>query len=144
MEQATFPGTLESLKPLRDYAEAAAKSVGLDSSTTYKLCLAVDEVATNIIEHGYNEAGRTGTLRISAEVYGNNLRVILEDDGVTYDPTEHVPPSEEVLASPLEERKIGGLGIYLARKGVDELEYHCNGTVNQTVFNVYIPASSST
>ncbi|XYI02516.1 ATP-binding protein [Sorangium sp. So ce1128] len=138
MEPATFPGTLESLKALREYVEAAAKVARLDRKTTYNLCLAVDEIASNAVIHGYQKAGRCGQLRVSAELVDGTLRVTLEDDGTCYDSTRFIPPSPEELARPLEERPIGGLGIHLAFQCVDAIQYDCTdgGTGNRNIFTV--------
>lgn len=143
MERATFPGTLESLKALREYVEAAANAARLDRRTTYKLCLAVDEIATNAVIHGYQKAGSCGQLRVSAELVDDALRVTLEDDGTCYDSTRFVPPSEEELARPLEERPLGGLGIHLAFKCVDAIQYDCIGssTGNRNIFTVFLSSS---
>ncbi|XXT23864.1 ATP-binding protein [Sorangium sp. So ce429] len=140
MEPATFPGTLQSLKALREYVEAAANAAGLDRKTTYNLCLAIDEIASNAVIHGYEKARQQGQLRISAEIADDFLRVTLEDDGICYDSTRFVPPSEEELARPLDERPLGGLGIHLALKCVDKIQYVCTGggTGNRNIFTVRI------
>ena len=60
MECRTFPGNLDSLSPIREYVKSAANTAGLSKKATYELCLAVDEIATNIALYGYEEAGRLG------------------------------------------------------------------------------------
>ena len=47
------PGVLESLSPIREYVMSAANSVGLIKDKSYRLALAVDEIAPNVITHGY-------------------------------------------------------------------------------------------
>ncbi len=141
MDPLTLPGTLESLKPIRDYVEAAGKAAALDHRAIYRLCLAVDEIASNAVVHGYEEAGRSGPLRISAELTGDAVRVTLEDEGLPYDSLKHAPPSERDLSLPLEERRSGGLGIYLACQGVDRLDYSRVGDVNRNVFTVFCSTS---
>lgn len=143
MDPVTFPGTLESLKALREYVEAAARAAGLDRKTTYKLCLAIDEFASNAVIHGYEKSGRCGPLRVSAEIVDDALRVTLEDEGACYDSTKSVRPSAEELARPLDERAPGGLGIHLAFQCVDEIFYVCTGagTGNRNVFIVHLPSS---
>ncbi|MGK3963988.1 ATP-binding protein [Sorangium sp. So ce118] len=134
---------MQSLKALREYVEAAANAAGLDRKTTYNLCLAIDEIASNAVIHGYEKAGREGPLRISAEIADDILRVTLEDDGICYDSTRSATPSEEELARPLDERPLGGLGIHLALKCVDDIQYACTGggTGNRNVFTVRISSS---
>jgi len=119
----TFAGTLDSLEPIRAYVAAAAASAGLDRSAIYKLCLAVDEIATNVVMHGYEEAGLTGEIEVSAGVFDNSFRVQLKDHGQPYDPASHEQPADTDLGLPLEDRRMGGLGILLAKDSVDELKY---------------------
>jgi serine/threonine-protein kinase RsbW len=118
-----FPGTLASLEPIRRYIEATARAAGLDLGATYRLCLAVDEIATNVVIHGYEEAGLAGDLNIKGSVQGDSLIVELEDHGQRYHPDFQISiqPNEQGL--PLESREIGGLGIPLARDNVDEIQY---------------------
>ena len=62
MNAVTFPGTLDALSSIRQYVKTAAEAAGLDHSAAYNLILAVDEIATNVIEHGYREAGLKGDI----------------------------------------------------------------------------------
>jgi anti-sigma regulatory factor (Ser/Thr protein kinase) len=123
MEDQTFPGTIDSLEPIRNYVTQAAQAVGLDRRATYHLCLAVDEIATNVVQHGYVEAGLNGNIRMGASVGDGKLVIRMEDQGKSYDPSKHQLPKPENLALPLESRPVGGLGILLAKRGVDDLQY---------------------
>ncbi len=137
MELKSFPGTLDSLSSIRQYVTSAAQSAGLDKKTAYGLCLAVDEIATNIIVHGYEEAGRSGVLDIRAEMDSRNLTVIIEDDGIPFDPRDSKLPSSEDLGKSIENRPIGGLGVFLAFDGVDEFKYERSGGRNRNIFVVH-------
>ena len=139
MEQQIFPGTLDALEPIRKYVEAAAQSAGFDHKATYKLCLAVDEIATNVVIHGYEEAGLNGDLKIKASVDNDTLVISLEDQGKPYDPNLHTVPEADDLSQPLETRKIGGLGILLAQDGVDDLQYSATGEANVHRFTIRLP-----
>jgi serine phosphatase RsbU (regulator of sigma subunit)/anti-sigma regulatory factor (Ser/Thr protein kinase) len=123
MDAVTFPGNLDALSPIRDYVKAAAGSVGLDHTATYNLLLAVDEIATNVILHGYQEAGLEGDISIAATTEDDSLLIQLADHGKTYDPHLHQDPDDEGLSKELSERPIGGLGIMLAKDAVDDLQY---------------------
>ena len=59
-EAITVPGTIESLDAIAKYIISVAAAAGLDKKASYKLRLAIDEIATNIIIHGYHEAGKEG------------------------------------------------------------------------------------
>ncbi len=139
MEQQIFPGTVDALEPIRQYVAAAAQAAGLDRKAIYKLCLAVDEIATNIVLHGYQEAGLEGDLKIGTSLEGDSLVVRLEDHGKRYDPNFHSVPEPENLGLPLESRPLGGLGIYLALDGVDDLQYLATDAANVHRFIVRLP-----
>ncbi len=123
MHTQRFKGDLDALAPIRQFVSSVAREAGLEKKAVYDLCLAVDEIASNVITHGYEEAGLKGDLRIRAKVTDSCLFVYLEDYGAPYDPENFEVPTEEDLCVPLEDRPIGGLGILLARDGVDQLNY---------------------
>jgi serine/threonine-protein kinase RsbW len=137
MSQQVFPGTLDSLAPIRAFVGRAAAAAGLDKTASYKLCLAVDEIVTNIVLHGYQAAGLNGDLRVDAETEPSRLIIRVEDHGRSYDPAQHDVPEAEDLQAPLHERPAGGLGIMLARQGVDDLQYTAteNGNVHRFIVN---------
>jgi anti-sigma regulatory factor (Ser/Thr protein kinase) len=133
MDALLLPASLDSLDAIRRYVEAAAAAAGLAPHPTYHLKLAVDEIATNIIIHGYEENGLTGNVTIRAEV-NDDLEVIVEDSGPPFDPRSRDLPDADDLAAPLEDRDIGGLGLYLAFHGVDDFKYERRGDKNLNTF----------
>ena len=132
MDPLTVPGTLESLDDIADYVMAAAAIAGLDKKTSYRLRLAVDEVATNIVTHGYAEAGLEGVLDLRADIDEKALTIFIEDTGVAYDPLQHQLPDD--LDRPLEQRQMGGLGVFLAIQSVDKFLYERVGGRNRHTF----------
>lgn len=128
------PGALESLSALRQYTADACASFGLPADRTYGLTLAVDEVATNIVVHGYRENGLEGTISIVCQIDGSSLRVTLEDTSPEFDAGKLAAPPAEDLGKPLEERRMGGLGVYMALQSVDVFEYRRVGGVNRNTF----------
>ena len=92
----------------------------------------MDEIATNIVVHGYAEAERQGDLTIWADADTARLAVFLEDTGRPFDPRQ--VPQPDNLDQPLEERQDGGLGIFLALWGVDDFAYDHHGDVNRSTF----------
>jgi anti-sigma regulatory factor (Ser/Thr protein kinase) len=141
MDRVTMPGTLDSLEAIGDIVTRAAAAAGLDQKASYRLRLAVDEIATNAIVHGYEETGLQGPITIWSELDDVDLRLILEDGAPAFDPHQAAPPSGMDL--PLEERDIGGLGVFLALRGVDELRYERVGDQNRNTFVVHRPAAPS-
>jgi len=139
MAEQVFPGTLDSLAPIRDFIARAAAAAGLDHAAGYNLCLAVDEIATNIVTHGYEAAGLSGDLRLATAVEEGRLIVRLADRGRAYDPSRHDLPEKDDLTAPLHARAAGGLGILLAFHGVDELRYSTGEAGNVHTFAVNLP-----
>jgi serine/threonine-protein kinase RsbW len=135
MDPLTVPGTLESLDDIADYVMAAAATAGLDKKTSYRLRLAVDEVATNIVTHGYAEAGLEGVLDLQADIDEKTLTISIGDTGVAYDPLQHQLPDD--LALPLEQRQMGGLGVFLAIQSVEKFLYERVGGRNRHTFIVH-------
>jgi serine/threonine-protein kinase RsbW len=138
----TVPGELESLKAIREYVTDATSMAGLDKLLTNRLRLAVDEIVTNSIVHGYQESGQEGNIWIAALLDDEKLTIIVEDEGPYDDPTQHRIPSAEDLGQPLDTREIGGLGIYLATRSIDEFHYEYTATRNRNIFVVYRPAAT--
>jgi len=124
MEVLKVPGNLESLQKIRQYVASAAKEAGIQKRS-YKLCLAVDEIATNIITHGYDENGLEGNISVKTEIDEKSLTVYIEDTAKAYDPTNPDILEEETLTTQksLEERSIGRLGIFLIYESVDRFIY---------------------
>jgi anti-sigma regulatory factor (Ser/Thr protein kinase) len=85
----------------------------------HDLNLTLEEILTNIISYGYTDSVEHEiTVRLS--VQSGEMRVDVEDDGQPFDPLEAPKPD---TTKPLEERAVGGMGIHLARKLTDGLEY---------------------
>jgi serine/threonine-protein kinase RsbW len=84
--------------------------------------LAVDEAATNVIQHAY-DPDHPGDLTLTWRCEGNRFIVALRDYGRQFDP-QHVPPPD--ISSPLEERQVGGLGLYLITRLMDEVRFDFN------------------
>jgi serine/threonine-protein kinase RsbW len=91
----------------------------MDTQTVYAVQLAVDEACSNIIEHAYDEQS-PGDIHFTCEVTGSRLRLTLRDTGKPFDPSAVPEPD---LACALEDRQVGGLGIYIMRKIMDEVHF---------------------
>ena len=109
---------LENLSVIGDFIADATKQLGVDSATASRIQLAVDEACTNIIKHAYSEW--KGFITLVLELVNNDLIIIIRDHGKPFDPNSVSPPD---LEADLEERKLGGLGIHLMKKLMDEVSY---------------------
>lgn len=136
MEPINLPANLDALEEIGSYVVRATTEAGLPPRSAYGLRLAVDEIATNIVTHGYREAGISGEVTVSAALTDSSLTVVLEDGGIPFDPLRHPLPGEDVLNLPLEDRPIGGLGIFLALRAVDAFRYERTDELNRNIFVV--------
>jgi anti-sigma regulatory factor (Ser/Thr protein kinase) len=138
-ESKSFQATLDSLSSIREYVTEQASKAGIDKNRIYKLCLAVDEIATNIINYGYRKAGMNNAcIRVLVVKNQKQLSVALEDTAPPFNPLERELPNNEELNKPLEERPIGGLGIMLAKDSVDEFRYEYQNNMNRNIFRINI------
>ncbi|HMS00733.1 MAG TPA: ATP-binding protein [Anaerolineales bacterium] len=119
MQTVQFPAKFEFLDEIREFVGNIARENGFNDQAVYHIQLAADEAASNVIEHAYG-GGADGMLEISCGVKAETLIIILVDHGKSFDPSEVPLPD---IQADLGDRKIGGLGIFLMRKLMDEFEY---------------------
>lgn len=112
----SFPAELTHLADIRRFVQEAAAALQADPDEVYDVIQAVDESAANIITHGYR--GAPGTIEVEVRPEAEALVVCLRDHAPPFDPTRLPPPD---MTLPLDRRPIGGLGVYLTRKLMDEV-----------------------
>ncbi len=105
------PGMLE-------FVEAACADAGISPGLCFDLTLAVEEATSNVIAHGYK--GRGGPLAVRIEVSGDDVTIGVRDRAKPFKPGKIDPPD---LETPLEERPVGGLGLLLMHRLMDEVHY---------------------
>lgn len=132
----TVPATLDSLPEIAAFVQEAAEAAGLDRKARYRLRLAVDEIATNLVMHG----AASSPLELRWECDDGALKLVLESAGDPFDPRK-VPPPED-LHLPADQRRLGGLGIYLALSSVDDFAFERAGDRNRHVFVMNRPAAA--
>jgi serine/threonine-protein kinase RsbW len=109
---------LENLAAMRRLVEDAAADGACDPEAVSDMVLAMNEAATNIILHGYQ--GQPGLIEVEVVCNQDALVVRLRDQAPVFDPTR--APSPDVTLS-LEQRPLGGMGIYMMRQLTDELRH---------------------
>lgn len=103
---------------------------GVDSRATHNTALVIDELLTNLATHG-GAAGGRATVRLQCDA--SEVRCEIVDHGPPFDPFSVPDPD---LTAPIEEREIGGLGLYLVRKVTSRLDYQRRDDANLTRFAV--------
>jgi len=117
---------LLELKQLCRRLEAFSKRHRLSPKDSYTINLSIEEHFTNIIQHGHTD-DETHWIEITLSMEGDTFMVRMEDDGTPFNPIDMPLPD---LRRPFEERKIGGLGVYLVKHFMDTMEYRRCGDKN--------------
>ncbi|MYT22514.1 ATP-binding protein [Streptomyces sp. SID7760] len=113
------PATLGALGDIAAFVLRLAGRAGLGKGPAYRIRLAVDELATNIVMHGYR--GGDGRITVRGRSGPGRVQISISDSAPAFDPVEgRLPPAPGI---PPERRRIGGLGIHLALTSVDEFSY---------------------
>jgi anti-sigma regulatory factor (Ser/Thr protein kinase) len=110
---------LSELKRLCRQVEAFVKKQALSPKDIFKINLCLEEHFTNIISHGYTDS-ETHWIEITLSVENEKFMVRIEDDGIAFNPTKSAAPN---FQCPLEERQVGGLGVFLTRHFMDTMAY---------------------
>jgi serine/threonine-protein kinase RsbW len=119
MRTALFRTKYEALDDMREFVRQAAEDAGMDDGDIYAVQLAVDEACSNIIEHACH--GRCDEqIEITCTTSGDRLTIMIRDHGEPFDPASAPAPD---LDADLENRPVGGLGIFLMRQLMDEIRY---------------------
>ncbi len=92
---------------------------GFTPAGIYAANLVLEEMATNIVKYGYDDLARH-KIQAVLRVDGDLATIVLEDDGHAFNPLAAPPPD---IGQPLAKRPIGGLGIHLARRMADSMQY---------------------
>ena len=110
---------IQQIPQLADFIESVADLAHLDVGTTMSINLALEEAVSNVIMYAYPE-GSDGLVDIEAIIRKDMLRFIISDNGIAFDPT--AAPDADVNLD-LEDRPIGGLGIFLVKNIMDTVSY---------------------
>lgn len=113
------PATLENLPRFLGFIDDVCERIEADEGTKYALRLAVEEVCTNLIVHGYKNRP-PGPIEVVAVDDRDRVTLVIHDRSPPFDPKNAPAPD---LTSDVEHRKAGGLGWHLVKKMVDEIRY---------------------
>ena len=107
------------LERLCHNCEEIGRSIGISDKSMFEMNLALDELFTNIISYGFQDC-QEHIIKVSITVEGDQLQMRIEDDGVPFNPLESETPD---IQCGIEDCKIGGLGIHLIKKLMDDIQY---------------------
>lgn len=107
-----------ALAGVRAFVREQLAAVGAEKETTDDFVQAVDELVCNVVEHGY--AGAPGSVEVAFVATPDELAFRIRDEAPPFDPTAFPEPPLHV---PLRERKLGGMGVHLARSLTDGFDH---------------------
>jgi len=110
---------IEALPALAEMLEQLADEWGLNPGLTMNLNLVIEEAITNVVFYAYDDK-LPHLIDIDFELDGNEFTIVISDDGRPFDPTQKTDPD---ISLSVDDRQIGGLGIFLIRKIMDEVSY---------------------
>lgn len=118
---------ISELDKIRDALEEMAAAWGLPPQVSMSVNLALEEAFTNIVNYAYDDDGRH-EITLDFHMRDNELHIAIRDGGRPYDPTVQDEPD---IALPATDRPIGGLGIFLIKKIMNEIRYERKDDKNQ-------------
>lgn len=120
MKELTLDATTENIETVTNFVNEQLEALDCPMATQLQIDIAIDELFGNIAQYAYDPEVGSATVRV--ELTREPLAVIITflDNGVPYDPLSSAEPDITLSA---EDRPIGGLGIYIAKKTMDEISY---------------------
>lgn len=121
---------LDALKPLRDFIDNACRAESVSDDIAFKIKLAVDEAASNVIEHGYKGMD-PGSMILTLKFDPQRVLVELTDFGHPFEPSESPVPDIEAM---LGNRPQGGFGLFFIYQTMDHVDYRTSRQGNTLIF----------
>ncbi len=120
MAEITVKATLSNLDTVLDFVNAMLKELNCPSKVRMQIDIAVEELFVNIARYAYAPEEGSATVRMDAEQETGTVTITFIDSGIPYDPLAKPDPDVTLSAA---ERKIGGLGIFMVKKSMDDMKY---------------------
>lgn len=119
MKELTVNAVLENMPKVTEFVDEQLEAFGCPPRAQAQIDIAVDELFGNIVRYAYQPGVGPATVRV--EVTGEPAVILtFIDNGVPYDPLKKADPDTTLSA---EERQVGGLGIFMVKKSMDEIAY---------------------
>ena len=120
MKEITVDATIENMNTVTAFVDDFLDQIACPMKSKIQINIVIDEIFGNICHYAYKDSVGAVTVRVESGNTPKAVFLIFTDNGIPYNPLETEDP-DITLSS--EERKIGGLGIYLVKKNMDEMKY---------------------
>lgn len=120
MKEITVDATIDNVQTITDFVDERLEEMNCPVKAQMQIDIVIDELCSNVARYAYSD--RTGKVTVSVDTVDKPMKVWLTftDEGVPYNPLAKEDPDITLSA---EERKLGGLGIYMVKKMMDEFRY---------------------
>ena len=137
MNEITVKALVDNLGTVTDFVDDFLDSCDCPMKVQMQIDIAIDEIFSNICHYAYGDSVGEATIRVEFEDASACKAIALTfiDEGVPYNPLEKEDPDTTLSA---EDRKIGGLGIYMVKKNMDEMEYEYSDGKNILSMKKYL------
>ena len=125
MALITIPACIQHLGDLLDFLSEQMDAAGIGAAQKHAIAIVAEEVFVNISSYAY--APGEGDTTVSMDIGADSIALEFSDSGKPYDPLSHEDPD---TALSTDEREIGGLGILIVKKMMDQVEYRHEGGRN--------------
>ena len=120
MTSKTFPAKIEALSDVLGFVDQMLDSYECSMKIQTAVCVAIEEVFVNVANYAYGDGTGDATLEIGFREEDRSVTFRLSDEGIPFDPLKK--PDPDITLS-IEERQIGGLGIFIVKKTMDSVSY---------------------
>ncbi len=128
MKELTLEANVDNIAVVTDFVNALLEEAGCAMKAQLQIDVAIDELFGNIARYAYASARGEATVRVELDREARQVSITLIDSGKPFDPLHEIPVPD--TTSPLEQRPIGGLGVYLVKKTMDGIRYRHEGGKN--------------
>ena len=120
MKEMNIEATIDNIPTVTAWVDEQLEALDCPMKAQMQIDIAIDELFSNIARYAYNP--ETGPATVRVEVAENPMAVVITfiDKGIPYDPLKQEDPNTHL---PAEEREIGGLGIFMVKKTMDDITY---------------------
>ncbi|MBR4683962.1 MAG: ATP-binding protein [Spirochaetia bacterium] len=125
MTEKIFPADINELAPVTVFLEEELDKAEANPKLMVTFAVALEELFVNVAHYAYPDS--KGTVKIGIDTSGDSIVVQLTDSGVPFNPVAMPDPD---ITESAEERKIGGLGIYMVKKSMDSMTYEYKDNQN--------------
>lgn len=120
MKELNICATVENIQVVTDFVNEQLEMINCPVKILMQIDVAIDELFGNIAHYAYDPNVGPATVRVEVQKDVPAIIITFIDNGVSYDPLQKEDPNITLSA---EEREIGGLGIYMVKKTMDDISY---------------------